>query len=165
MKRNKSKATPTDEEKFCIERILDDEETLFRIDPSEERWPVIQLYRNLFIVVLSIFILNPFYRSLAFLLMFLCFLLHDWHRMPYKHPYLNIVQATSSGGLLLITACNIPSSISFMGDLTLVPNMMFVLELLETFEMCLYAVLPGSFILWKGWERYSQNRQHAEYVW
>ena len=74
------------EEQFCIEKILDDEETLFKIDPSQNRWPVIQLYRNLLIVILSIFILNPLYRSMAFLVMFLCFVMHDWHRMPYKHP-------------------------------------------------------------------------------
>ena len=145
------------DEKLCIENILDGEETLFRANPGQFRWPVLQLYRSLLIAVLSIFMLNPFYRSMAFLLLFLSFAVHDLHRMPYKHPYLNIVQVMSSCCLLLITACNIPSSISFMGDIMVVPHMDIVVQILRTFELILYAVLPLSFIVWKVWEKYLKD--------
>ena len=83
-------------DKRCAEEIIEMEEMLFRADDGGIRWPVVQLYRNLIVVVLNIFILNRFYVTLSYFVVFVCFLLHDRQRMPFKHPYLNQLQVSST---------------------------------------------------------------------
>ena len=114
---------------------------------------MIQLYRNLLIVLMNTFILNPLYRVISLIPVFLIFVIHDKHESPYKHPYLNILQVLSSSCLLVLTVCNIPPSMSFATQLDVIPFMNIVVPLLKYTELALYIVMPGSLILWKikGW--------------
>ena len=131
------------DDELYIQRVLINEETLFNIDDRHLfRWPVIQLYRNLLIVFVNIFILNPFYRCLTYVLLLFIFFTHDIHRMPYKHLSLNRLQKLSSLFLILVTLCNIPTSISMMGDVTQVPDMIQTIHGLKLVEMSLLLALP-----------------------
>ena len=71
---------------------------------------------------LKTFLLSPVYRSVAFAGSFTMFIVHDWWVMPYKHNFLNIVQLTSSVFLLLVTICNNPASMSYVGDVMSIPH-------------------------------------------
>ena len=93
----------TKHEERCMEEILLLEEELYRPSNEEMRWPVIQLYRNLLVVVLDIFILNREYKILWLAVLFVAFSLHDRYRMPFKHEYMNQLQRLTSACLFLIT--------------------------------------------------------------
>ena len=133
------------------------EEELFKEDHHLLRWPVVQLYRNLVIVVLSTFILYPIYKSVSFFPVFVVLLVHDGYRRPYKHTYLNLLQVISSACLTVVNACNVPASFSVAFDLMIIPGMSFVLGTLKYIELTTMAVVPFSFVGWKIWEKY-QNR-------
>ena len=150
---------PSMEEKVCIEAILEMEELLFRAEDSLLQWPIVQLYRNYLVVVLNNFILNPIYRTISFILVFLFFLVHEFIRMPYKHHYLNLLQCLSSICLCAIAACNIPASMSVMTNSMSVPQMKFVVLMLQYVEMAIYALVPSSLLVWKVWERYMDYQE------
>ena len=143
---------PSDDEKLCIDTILEMEEELFNSKKALVRWPVLQLYRNFSVVIINSFILNPIYRTVFFVPVFGAFLFHDCKRMPYKHPYLNVLQCLTSGCLLIITACNIPPSMVVMTNATSVPLMKDVVLVLQYVEMLTSAIVPLSFVVWKIWE-------------
>ena len=83
-------------ESLCVNAIMEMEETLFKTNGKDVRWPIVQLYRNLLVVLVSTFILNPLYRLLAPIPVFLMFVIHDKERDPYKHPFLNQLQTLFS---------------------------------------------------------------------
>ena len=144
----------SDEEEICSNEILDIEENLFRSDDTNSmRWPVVQLYRNLLVVMINTFVLNSVYKTLWFFTLFVIFLSHDWYRMPFKHPYLNILQRMTSAALFFVNLCSNPSSFSSIGDITVVPDMDLCLEVLSRVEMGLYVAVPLSFPVWKLWMR------------
>ena len=124
------------------------EEILFKKN-NHTRWPVVQLYRNLLIVILSTFIPNPVYLVLSFIPICLVFVVHDKHRAPYKHTYLNVLQMLSSGFLLLVSVCNIPPAFSFIVNLNAIPYMSIVLPLLRYTELVLYCAMPCSLLAWR----------------
>ena len=137
------------EEARCVEEILQMEENLFKEHEKYLRWPVVQLYRNFIVVIMNIFILNPIYRTVCFIPLFLFFLVHDRWRKPYKHPYLNLLQCLSSGCLLVVSVCNIPSSYAVMGESMNIPHMAVVVTVLQYVEMVVYAAVPLSMVSWK----------------
>ena len=139
------------------QNILENEESLFHSDFHFVRWPVFQLYRNLVVVVINIFVLNPFYRCSVYVLVFLVFFTQDVYAMPYKHPFLNRLQMLSSSFLLLFTVSNIPASISFMGDIMAVPDMDNALDGLKYLQILMVGLIPFSLVGWKGWEFYKER--------
>ena len=96
---------PSDEDEQCIIEILQLEDELFKENDRVVRWPIIQLYRNLLIVALNTFILNPIYKTVAVIPVFLAFAVHDCLRKPFKHVYLNNLQILTSVCLLIISVC------------------------------------------------------------
>ena len=141
---------PSNEEERCIEEILEMEEELFLVDGNSFRWPVIQLYRNLLVVVVSTFILNPIYRSVVLLPIFLLFSLHDARRMPFQHIFLNYVQMLTSACLLIINACNVIPSFAVMFDVMAMSAMGDILKASRYFELVLLAIVPLSPLVWIG---------------
>ena len=81
------------------------------------------------------------------------FLVHDRHRLPYHHPYLNLLQILSSVSLLVVTACNNPAAFSAIFDIMAVPHMAGVVAMLQLVEVVVYVALPLSIVLWKVWEK------------
>ena len=153
------KRKPSIEEEKCINEILEQEETLFNADDSSMRWTVVQLYRNLLVVLLNIFILNPVFKSLWFSALFVAFCLHDWYRTPFKHPYLNLLQRLTSVCLFFVNLCSVPASfISSVGNNMAIPNMKKCLLVLRYFEMVLFIVVPMSLPLWTLWGRWKQRK-------
>ena len=56
--------------------ILEQEEELFEVENGSLRWPVIQLYRMMVIVLVDVFILNDIFKSLWFAALFVAFGAH-----------------------------------------------------------------------------------------
>ena len=54
---------------------------------------------------------------------------------------------------ILFTASNIPASISFMGDITIVPQMDIVFQVLKYLQIVLLLLIPSSFAGWKVMEK------------
>ena len=146
------------EDQRCAEEILEMEEMLFKADDQGIRWPVVQLYRNLLVVVLNTVILNRLYLTISYNIVFVCFLLHDRHRMPYKHSYLNHLQALSSAALFIVNACNMPASISSNINIWAIPYMEIVAALLGYVELFVLACIPLSLIAWKAKEKFNSSR-------
>ena len=145
-----------------MESILEMEEELFEADNHLWRWTVIQLYRNVLIVLLNVFILNPIYRSIFFICVFGIFAIHDRLRQPYEHPYLNHLQLLSSACLLILSACNIPASFSLTFDVMSVPYMNVSTAVLHFTEMAIYIVVPLSLVLWMVLQKIQTRREEAE---
>ena len=154
-----NKYSPSDEDELCTKEILLLEEELFNDDGRGIRWPVIQLYRNLLVAVLNNFVLNPIYRSMAFIPVFLFFALQDRHRMPFKNMFLNYLQIFTSASLLIINTCNTPASISKVFDLMAVSGMTEVIRALKYVEFVTLAMVPMSLIVWKLWQFILTKRQ------
>ena len=91
--------------------------------------------------MLHTFILNPMFKIWWFSVVFITFVVHDGHRMPFKHPYLNQLQRLTSVCLFLINLCSVPSSFS-SSNITQVPNMDICLSILRYIEMSLYILIP-----------------------
>ena len=147
------------EEGRCMEEILELEETLFRSDDTSMRWPVVQLYRNLLVVILDTFILNPVFKNPMFTALFVVFLTHDVHRVPFKHDYLNLLQKLTSGGLIFVNLCSLPSSFSSVGDIMAVPYMNSCVPVLRYVDLCLYAAVPLSLPVWTLWLKWNNRTQ------
>ena len=156
------KCSHSDEDKICIEEILKLEEEFYKEGDNTFQWSVVQLYRNLLIAVLNIFISDPIYRSISFIPMFLVFCIRDCKRSPFKHDYLNSLQVLSSACLLVITACNIPSSFSIATDLLAIPGMREVLTGLKYTELFVLALVPCSLLLWKILEKRQSTHKEKE---
>ena len=141
----------------CMREILDMEETLFKCDGKGMRWSTVQLYRNLIVVMLDTFVVNPVIKTLCFLVSFVGFFIHDGYRTPFKHPYLNQLQRLTSLALFLITICCNPASFSTVGNILAVPTMDVFLTVLRYFEKSLYIIVPMSLPVWKLWMRYKDR--------
>ena len=139
----------SEQEVLCAEAVLNREEEVFEVNNGTLRWPVVQLYRNFLVVVLTTFVVNPIYRSIAFVPVFMSFCLHDRSRAPYKHTYLNTLQCLSSSCLLLIVASNLPGAMSVMTKSMSVPHMKSIVMVLQYVEITTYALMPLSLVLWK----------------
>ena len=145
---------PNKEEEKCIKTILELEEDLFNTESKGVRWPIIQLYRMLIIVLVRIIVLNPIFKSSLFSVMFLCFVVHDWYRMPFKHLFLNHLQRLTSVCIFLVNLCSVPSAFSSVGDINTVPNMDIYLAVLKYFELVLYMIIFMSLPAWNIWKKY-----------
>ena len=77
------------------------------------------------------------------------FLAHDIYRKPYKNTYMNILQALTSGGLLLVLTCNVIPAVSYLVNIQKIPAIQDVLKILKVGELIVYAVLPLSLPVWK----------------
>ena len=150
------------EDERCIDEILLSEEELFRADDRGIRWSVVQLYRNLLVVVLNTFIINSIYRSVVLFPVFMLFGLHDALRKPFKHVYLNYLQILTSACLLMINACNNLASFSTSFDLMVVSAMGNVLRVLKYSELVILAIVPLSLPAWKLWETIRGKRSKKE---
>ena len=148
------------DERLCVAAILQMEEDLFK--PNKIHWPTVQLYRNFLVVILNSLILNPIYRSITFIPLFLVFLRHDCTRMPYKHPFLNQLQALSSSCFLVISACNFPASIVIMTNAMSVPFMGIVILALQYLEMTIYAVVPLYLVAWALWTHCDRREMNSK---
>ena len=148
----------SDDERLCIRAILQMEDDLFKPNKTWFPWPTVQLYRNFLVVILSSLILNPIYRSISFIPLFLLFLRHDCARMPYKHPFLNQLQSLSSSCLLVISACNFPASIIIMTNAMAVPFMGHVIWALQYLEIAIYGVVPLSLVAWTLWTKHVKDQ-------
>ena len=142
------------EEEVCRVGLLEPEEMLFCESDgwNAMSWPVVQLYRNLVIVLLNTFVVNPTYRCLSFIIVHLLFVIHDRNSLPYKHPYLNGLQLLSSRCLLVITVCNIPASFATNVNVMNIPRMTEAIAMLKWVELAMYFVVPFSLVVWKAWE-------------
>ena len=147
-----------EEEENCTNEILQIEEELYKYDNKVMRWPVIQLYRNLFVVILDIFILHREYKILGFLALFMIFALHDRCRMPFKHPYLNQLQVMTSVCLFLVATCSVLPAVSSFGDIMAVPQMKTCLTVSKHLEYSLYLLVPLSLPAWKIWMHFENRR-------
>ena len=154
--------TPSKEDELCIKEILQLEEEVFKEDDRSIRWPVIQLYRNLLVAVLNIFVLNTIYRSMVLFPVFLIFALHDCIRMPFKHIYLNYLQILTSASLLVINTCNNLASMSIVFDLMIVSGMPGVLRGLQYTEIVVVVMVPSSLIAFKLWEILKERRSKKQ---
>ena len=159
--RNPEQITNEEEEK-CTKIILEQEEELFDEESKGIRWPVLQLYRMLAIVLVNTFVLNTIYKSLWFLALFLAFTVHDRDRMPYKSQFLNQLQSLTSACLFLVTLCSVPSSFSSVANITSVPNMDTCLTVLGYFKLLLYAIVILSFPMRKIWEKVVERVQERK---
>ena len=137
------------------------EEEVFSTEGSFIRWPILQLYRNFVVVILNTFILNPVYKIILFIPVFAVFLFHDCKHMPYKHLYLNILQCLSSGCLLIIAVCNIPTSMTLLTNALSVPLMGSVVMAAQYAEMSTYVVVPMSLVVWKVWGKFFSPKRKA----
>ena len=151
-----------EEEKRCTKEILDMEETLFNSDGNKMRWPIVQLYRNLLVVVIDTFVLSPVFKSMWFSVLFIAFLIHDRYRMPYRNSYLNHLQRFTSVALFLVNLCSIPSSFSSVGDVTALPGMPIALIILGYFEKVLYAMVPLTLPIWKLWVHFENKKKGSK---
>ena len=121
-----AECNPSEEDERCIEEILLLEEELFQDDDRAVRWPIIQLYRNLLVAAMNTFILNPIYKTVAVIPVFLAFVVHDCFRKSFKHVYLNYLQIMTSVCLLVISVCNVlpaNSTIFEVGSMEIVGKM------------------------------------------
>ena len=148
----------SNDEKKCIKEILELEEELFATNHNGFRWPVIQLYRMLAIVLVDTIVLNPIFKSQWFFVMFLSFFAHDWYRMPYEHPFLNLLQRLTSACLFLVNVCSNPSAFSSVGNISSVPNMNKWLHVLRYTELFVYCVVLLSLPVWKMWTKIRRSR-------
>ena len=151
-----------EEEERCTQEILQLEEELYKSDNKGMRWPVIQLYRNLLVVVLDIFILHREYKILWYFALFMIFTLHDRYRMPFKHPHLNQLQVMTSVCFFFVTICSVPSAFSSYGDIMAVAQMSVCLTILKYFEYFLYLLVPLSLHMWKVWVQLKNKRREGE---
>ena len=137
--------------------ILEQEEELFDEKSKGIRWGVVQLYRMLAIVLINTIVLNPIFKCLWFIALFVAFFYHDGRRTPFKHPFLSSLQRLTSACLFLVTLCNTPSAFSSVGDITAVPNMNICLAVLRYFELILYGIVLLAFPTWKILEKYHER--------
>ena len=156
------KHNPSDEDQRCIKEILLLEEELFQENERAVRWPVVQLFRNLLVPMLNTFILNPIYRSVILIPVFLIFVIHDSFRKPFKHIYLNYLQVLTSACLLLINACNVVPSVSIFFDVMVISGMGHILKALKYVELVLLAIVPLSLPAWKMLEKIKERRQNKQ---
>ena len=61
----------SDEDTQLINKLLKDYDEVYRQHNQLISWPVVQLYRNLLIAAVKTFVIDPMYRSLTFLPIFL----------------------------------------------------------------------------------------------
>ena len=145
------------EEEQCRNAILDIEEELFDVESKGIRWPVVQLYRMLVIILVDTIVLNPIFKTLWFIAIFPLFAFHDGYRKPFQNHFLNHLQRLTSTCLFLVTACNIPSAFSSVGDISKVPNMDICLTILRFLELSLCLLVILSFPCWKIWGKYKER--------
>ena len=103
--------------------------------------------------LLNTFVVNPMYRTLAYFPLLLLFLLHDRHRMPYKHRYLNILQVLSSMCLALVVVCNALAAVSYMASINEIAYIEEMVQMSSIVEMLLYGAVPLSLPVWMAWIR------------
>ena len=150
-----------DEEEECVKAILKSEEEMFRSDGNFLNWNVVQLLRSLLVVVLKTFVINPVYRLLIFIPVFGVFLLHDSRTMPFKNHSLNFLQISSTLSLLLITTCNLVNAFAYMNDISGIPDITVVMDVLGYVETIIsIAFIPVSLIVLSyGNHRKKQNEK------
>ena len=110
-------------------------------------WNTVQFVRSLVIVLLKTFLINPIYRLLMFLPIFVLFLIHDCEIKPYKNIYLNLLQILSTTSLLLLTGCNMINAVSYMVDITGVPGMNTTVTIIGYLENLLLAALLPAWLI------------------
>ena len=148
-----------EDDERCRIMILEQEEELFDVDDKSLRWPVVQLYRMLVIVLVNTFVLNSIFKCLWFASIFGAFLVHDAYRNPFKSKFLNGMQSLTSACLFLVTLCSVPSGISSVVDIRGIPNMDICLVVLRYCERSLYMVVLLSFPVWKLREKYNERAE------
>ena len=156
------KEVSNNEEEKCRTTILEVEEMLFDAESKGIRWPVIQYYRMLVIVLVNTMLLNPVFKSLCFSVIFIGFWAHDWYRMPFENPFLNYMQRLTSACLFLVNVCSVPSAFSSVGNILLVPNMKICLEILRYFELSLYIIILLFFSTVENVGKISKTNRNAE---
>ena len=159
VRKTSSEQESNPEEERCIKEILDMEETLFKSNDKEMRWPIVQLYRNIFVVIIDTFVLSPVFKNLWYSSLFLAFHAHDWYRVPYRHNYLNQLQKFSSAALFLVNICSAPSSMSSVGDILALPGMPYALLVLEYLEITVYVLVPITLPAWKVWMHFHKKKE------
>ena len=90
------------------------------------------------------------------------YLWQDMKRMPYKHSYLNILQALSSACLIVITVCNAPAYYSASFSVMQISHMDIVVKVLQYVEMLMQATVPLSLVVWTLWNKYKSSRSKDE---
>ena len=90
-KKMKTRENNSREEERLTQIILLNEEGLFKEDSDCIGWQIVQLYRTILLTLLTVFIINPVYRQLAFFPVLVLFNIHDRSRQPYKNGTLNMV--------------------------------------------------------------------------
>ena len=145
---------PPDDNVFIAKQLKSDDE-VYRQKDQLIPWPCVQLYRNLLIAATKTYFINPIYRTLVFLCMFIIFSLHDRIAKPFKEKTMNILQSSCSMCLTFIVICNMPFSFSLY-----LPNFYAVLEkdgmfeLLSFVEKIMYFIPPLVLIVAIFWRNY-----------
>ena len=147
------------EEANCIKAIMESENEMFKPGFKLIDWNTVQFARSLVIVLSKKFLINPIYRLLIFLPIFLLFVIHDNRAMPYKNNYLNVLQILSTTSLLLLTGCNLVNAFSYMEDITGIPGMNNVVTIIGYMEyVLLVALLPAWLITCKLWSLFEKKK-------
>ena len=141
-----------------MENLLEDDRDVYRQHDKLLSWPVVQLYRNLLIATVKSFVINPMYRTLAFLPIFSTFLLHDRSAKPFQNKVVNILQTSSTTCLCVIVICNIIFSFSlFMSNIESILHMETVLAVLSYTESIVYFIFPLMLPVSILWRKYAKK--------
>ena len=152
----------TKEESLCAATILQIEEDMVKPSEGVFCWRVLQLYRNMLIVVIRTFIINPIYRSGTFLLVFILFVVNDALQKPYKSDYQNALQTLTSTCLAVSAFCNAMFSVCSMSNLMDTPHMEVFIKILKSLDVSLYFCVSLSFPLWKIWRKLQNSKKLAK---
>ena len=127
---------------------LGDEDEVYRQKHQILSWPVLQLYRSLFVAAIKSFVINPIYRTLMFLLAFFIFVLHDRSAKPFKNKNMNILHASCTICLSFIAMCNLMFSFTlYVPKVYDIDNISTVLKMLSIVEYICYSYIP-CLVLW-----------------
>ena len=123
----------TREECSCVNEILKDNDSMFRLNDSFINWDVVLLLRSLVITTMTTFVINPLYRLLLLLVVFFICLIHD-RNMPFKNVHLNRLLTMTSLCLSLLVTCNILPAYSYVSDISGIPGIGVIMTILSYLE-------------------------------
>ena len=90
---------------------------------------------------------------MTFLPIFVLFNIHDCRAMPYKNNYLNLLQILSTLSLLFIATCNLVNAFAYMADITGIPGITVVMDVLGYVENIItIALIPLWLIVLEIWK-------------
>ena len=144
-----------------VSTLLKDYDEVYRQHNQLISWPVVQLYRHLLIAAVKTFVIDPMYRSLAFLPIFCIFFVHDRSAKPFQNKSVNVLQTSSTVCLIMIIICNMIFSFSlYMTNIQSIPNMETVMIVLSYIESIVYFIFPLMLPISILWRKYVMKAKY-----